>query len=108
EDAVQIDRDDVFPILDHGLARTQHAVAPLNPGIVDEDRDLSDFFGDLLGHSDTVLAFSHIEDEALRFSAGVPDFPGCLRGRLLVHVSYHHLRALAGITVGDCASDAGA
>ena len=65
EDAGEIDRDDVFPILDHGLSRAQHAVAAGDAGIVDQDRDLSDLVGDAFGDRDAILALGHIERETL-------------------------------------------
>ena len=108
EDAGEVDRDDVFPIVDHGFGRAQHAVAAGDAGIVDQDRDLADFFGDAPGHRDAVVAFGDVEQEALRLAAGVADFAGHAGRRLLVHVEQHHARALAGIAFRDRAPDAGA
>ena len=37
EDTREVDRDDVFPVVDHGLRRAQHAVAADDARIVDQD-----------------------------------------------------------------------
>ena len=74
EDAGEVDRDDVFPIVDHGFGCAQHAVAAGDAGIVDQDRDLPDLFGDLLGHRDAVVALGDVEQKALGLAAGVADF----------------------------------
>ena len=108
EDAGEVDRDDVFPVLDDGVGRAQHAVAADDAGIVDEDRDLADLVGDLLRHRDAVLASGDIERKALGLAAGVADFLRGFRRGFLVHVEQHDPRALAGISVRDRAPDAGA
>ena len=77
EHAGQVDGDDVFPVLDHGLGLGEHAVTAGDAGIVDEDRDLPDLVGDLLGHRDAVVAFGDVERETLGLAAGVADL---LRG----------------------------
>ena len=108
ENAGEVDRDDVFPVVDHGLCRTQHAVAADDAGIVDEDRDLPDLVGDLLRHRDAVLAPGDVERKAFGLAAGIADFLRGLRRRLLVPVEQHDARALAGIAERDGAPDAGA
>ena len=108
EDAREVDRDDVFPILDHVIGRAQHAVAANNAGIVDQDRDLPDLVGDLFRHRDAVFAVRDIEREALGLGAGVANFLRGLSRRLLVPVEQHDPRALAGVSVRDRAPDAGA
>ena len=97
EDAGQVDRDDVFPVLDDVVRRAQHAVAADDAGIVDEDRDLPDLVGDLFRHRDAVLASRDIERKALRLAAGVADFLRSFSRRLLVHVEQHDARTLARI-----------
>jgi len=108
EDAGEVDRDDVFPILDYSFRRTKHAVAPRDAGIVDQDRDLSDLAGDLLGDGDAVRAPGHVERKTLRLAVGIANFPRRLGRRLLVRIKQHQSRALAGITERDRAADAGA
>ena len=108
EDAGEVDRDDVFPILDHVIGRAQHAVAADDAGIVDEDRDLPDLVGDLLRHRDAVFAVRDVERKAFGLAAGVADFLRRFRRRLLVPVEQHDPRALARIAVRDRAPDAGA
>ena len=108
EHAGEVDRDDVFPIVDHGFGRAQHAVAAGDAGIVDQDRDLPDLVGDLFCHRDAVVAPGDVEREAFGLAAGVADFLRRFGRRLLVHVEQHHARALAGIAVRDRAPDAGA
>jgi len=108
EDAGEVDGYDVFPVVDHGLGRAQHAVAAGDAGIVDEDRYLSDLVGDLSRHRDAILAFGDIEGKALGLAAGVADFLRRIGRRLLVHVEQHHSRAFAGVAFRDRAPDAGA
>jgi hypothetical protein len=108
EDAGEVDRDDVFPVLDHVIGRAQHAVAADDAGIVDEDRDLSDLVGDLFRHRDAIFAVRDVERKTFGLGAGVADFPRSLRRRLLIPVEQHHAGALAGIAVRDGAPDAGA
>jgi hypothetical protein len=108
EDASEVDRDDVFPVADHGLRRAKHAVAADDAGIVDEDRDLPDLVGDLFGHRDTVVTFGDVERKAVGRAAGAADFLRRLGGRLLLAVEQHDARAFAGIADRDRAPDAGA
>jgi hypothetical protein len=80
EHAGEVDGDDVFPVLDHGLGRAQHAVAADDAGIVDQDRHLPDLVGDLFRHRDAVsrLATSSAKASALpprsriSFAASLP------------------------------------
>ena len=107
EHAGEVDRDDVFPIVDDGFGCAQHAVAAGDAGIVDQDRDLPDFFGNLLGHRDAVVALGDVEQKTLGLAAGVADFARHIGRRLLVHVEQHDPRAFARIAVRDRAPDAG-
>jgi hypothetical protein len=108
EHAGQVDGDDVFPVLDHGLGGASHAVAADDAGIVDQDRHLSDLVGDLFRHRDAVLAPDNVEREGLRLAAAIANFPRGFACRLLVDVEQHHARALAGIAGRNRAPDAGA
>ena len=89
EDAGEVDRDDVLPVLDHGLGRAEHAVAAGDAGIVDEDRNRADLVGDLLRHRDAVRAVGDIERETLRLAAGIADFLRRFRRRRLVDIEQH-------------------
>jgi hypothetical protein len=42
EHAIEVHRHDVLPILDYGIRIGGKRVAPIDAGIVDEDRDLAD------------------------------------------------------------------
>ena len=108
EHAVDIDRHDVLPVLQHGSGIGGEGVAAVDAGIVDEDRDLPDLVRDLLCDGDAVLAFGDVELEAFRLAAGVADFLRGLGGGLLVDVEQHHARALVRIAGRDGAADAGA
>ena len=108
ENAGEVDRDDVFPVADHGLCRTQHAVAADDAGIVDEDRDLPDLVGDLLRDRDAAFAVRNVERKAFGLAAGIADFLRGLGRRLLIPVEQHDARPLAGIAERDRAPDAGA
>ena len=108
EDTREVDRDDVFPILDHVIGRTQHAVAADDAGIVDQDRDLPDLVGYLLCHRDAILAPGDVERKTFGLGAGIADFLRGLRRRLLVPVEQHHAGPLAGVAERDGAPDTGA
>src|SRR5206468_3764018 len=97
EDAGEVDGDDVFPILDHGFGCAGHAVAAGDAGVVDQDRHLPDFIGDLPGHRVAVLAPDDVEGEAFRLATAIAYLPGGFACRLLVDVEQHHARALARI-----------
>ncbi len=107
EDAVEVERDDVVPVLRHRLGLRGEGVAAGDAGIVDEDRDLTDLFGHLACERKAVLAPGDVERKALGLAARFPDLAGGLRGGVGVDVEQHHLRALAGIAGGDRAADAG-
>jgi hypothetical protein len=108
EDTGEVDRDDVFPVLDDGGIRSCHAITARDARIVDEDRNRADLVGDLLGHRDAVVALGDVERKTLGLAAGVEDLLRRLRRRFLVDVERHHARALPRITGRDGASDAGA
>ena len=106
EDAGEVDGDDVFPILDHRLGRAQHAVAPRDAGIVDQDRDLADLFGDAFGDLDAVLAFCYVQHKAFGLSACLADLLRRRRRCCFIKVEQRHLRALPRIAERDRAADA--
>src|SRR3974390_643683 len=107
EDAVEIDRDDVFPVLDHGRAVACKRIAAVDAGIVDQDRDAPDLLGDAPGDRNAVLAPPDVELKALCEPAGLANFLRGRFGRLRVDVEQRHLRALAGIAGRNRAPDSG-
>src|SRR6516225_12040254 len=74
EDAVEIDRDDVFPILDHGRAVAGERVAAVDSGIVDEDGDTADLLGDASGDRNAILAAGDVELKARGQPPGLANF----------------------------------
>ena len=82
-------------------------IAAGDAGIVDEDRDLPDLVGDLLGQRKAIVALGHVERKALGLAAGLADLLGGLRDRVGIDVEQHHLRALARVAGGDRPADAG-
>ena len=82
-------------------------VAAVDAGIVDQDRDPPDLFGDLLGHFDAILAPGDVECETFGEAAGIADFLRRLGCCLGVDVEQRHLRALTGIALRDRAPDSG-
>ena len=105
EDAVEIDRHDVLPILQHGVGVRREGVAAVDAGIVDEDRDLADLARDLLCDREAILTFGHVQHEALGLAAGAADLAGGVAYGL-VDVEQHDTRALAREAGRDRAADA--
>ncbi len=108
EDAGEVDGDDVLPVLDHGVGGAEHAVAPRDAGIVDQDRHRPDLLGDAPGDGDAILGLGDVERKTRRRPAGIADLLCRLFGGLAVDVEQHHLGALAGIAERNRAPDAGA
>ena len=82
-------------------------VAAVDAGIVDQDRDLPDLVGDLLGDRDAVIVAGDVERKAVRLAAGLANFLGHFFRGLFVEVEQHDLRAFTGVTDRDGAADAG-
>ena len=95
EHAVEIDRRDVLPVLEHGICIRNKRVAPVDAGIVDEDRNRTDFFADLRGDRAAGRVIGHVERKILRLAARVADFGGRARRCLAVDVERCDLRSLA-------------
>src|SRR5262249_16704532 len=55
EHAVEVDRHDVLPVLDHRFRLRGEGVAAVDAGIVDQDRDLADRRPDLRGNLPTPI-----------------------------------------------------
>ena len=108
EGAVEVDGDDVVPILEHRRGLAGERVAAVDAGIVDQDRHRPELRGNAFGDRDAVLAPGDIEREARGLAAGLADFLRGLLGRLGVDVDERDLRALAGVAGRDRAPDSGA
>ena len=108
EDAVEIDRRDVLPVLDDGVCVGDERVAPVDAGIVDEDRDRAELVGDLRGDGTAGRMIGDVERKTFRLAAGVADFGGRGSGSFTVDVERCDLCALARKSDGDRAADAGA
>ncbi len=107
EDAVEIDRHDVLPVLQHRIGIRGEGIAAVDAGIVDQDRDLTDLARDLLGDREAILALRHVERETLGFTAGTADLAGRVACGLGVDVEQHDARALTREAGRDRAADAG-
>ena len=80
EHAREVDRDDVLPVLDHGLGSAHHAVAAGDARVVDQDGDRADRGGGLFCHRRAGRAVGDIERKTVDGAAGVADQPGGFRG----------------------------
>ena len=107
ERAAEVDRHDVLPVLQHGIAVRGEGVAAVDAGIVDQDRDAPDLVGDLLGDRDAVIVAGDIEGKTVRLAAGFANFLGHFVGGLFVEVEQHDMRAFARVTDRDGAADPG-
>ena len=107
EDAVEIDGNDIFPILDHGVAIAGKGVAAVDAGIVDKDRDLPDLLTDALGERNAVFAPGDVELEAGSLAARAADFFRGLCRRSFVDIDQRDLRAFARVTESNRPADAG-
>src|SRR5262245_55250006 len=107
EYAVEIDRHDVLPVLDDGIRIAGEGIAPVDAGVVDEDRHLADIACDLRGGGAAGLAVRHVEFEMVRLTAGLADVGGRRGGRVAIDVERDDLRAFARISKSDGTADAG-
>jgi hypothetical protein len=82
-------------------------VAPVDAGIVDQDRDRPDLLGDAPGDRDAIFALADVELETFSPAARAANFLRRLLGGLLVQVEQCYLRALVCVTLRDRASDPG-
>jgi hypothetical protein len=107
EHAVEVDRDDIFPILDHGCGLAGKRVAAVDAGIVDQDRNAPDPFAHGSRDRDAILALGDIEAKTRGAAAFAADFFRGLLGGLLIDIEQRDLGAFAGVTGRDRAADAG-
>ena len=105
---MQVDAEDVLPVLPYRVGIGGESVAPRDAGIVDQDGDGTDFIGDLFGHRDAILMLGHIERETLRLAAGGFDVGGGLFRGFAVDVEHRDCGTLTRIAKCDAAADAGA
>lgn len=98
EDAVQVDRDDVFPVLDDSRSLAGKGVAAVDAGIVHQDRDLPDLFADEFCYPHAVAAPGDIELVTGSPAAGTANVFRSFLGRLFVGVEEDDLRAFASVT----------
>lgn len=73
EDAVEIDSHDVLPIFRDDFRIGCEAVTTVDGGVVNQNRDRSDLFRDLLGAPEAVLATRDVELKAFGLTAGIAD-----------------------------------
>ena len=105
EHAIEVHRHDVLPILDHCIRIGGKCVAPIDAGIVDEDRDLADKAGDLRGDGAAGHSIGDVELEVLCLATGITNIRCRRGGPLTIDVQHRDLRALAGIAERDGAAD---
>jgi hypothetical protein len=106
EHALEVDADDVLPILDHRFRRRGEGIAPVDAGVVHQDRDLADPRADLGGDAAARHALGHIEPHARGRAPAVADDPLGLSRRGGVDVENDDVRTLPGIADGYCSADA--
>ena len=108
EQAIEVHRHDVLPILDHRVRFSGKGVAPVDAGIVDQDRDRTDIARDLCRDVAASHPIRDVERKVLRLAAGATDIRRRLGRRLAVDVEHRDLRALARIAKRNRAADPGA
>jgi hypothetical protein len=106
EQAVEVHRHDVLPVLDHGIGIARKTVAPVDAGIVDQDRDRADLACDLCRDLAASNSITDVEGEILRLAAGVTDIGRRLRGGIRVDVERGNMGALFGEAKCNGAADA--
>jgi len=70
EHAIEVHRHDLLPILDHGVGIASERVAPVDAGIVDQDRGLTEAACDSGGDDAAGVAVADVEREGMRLAAG--------------------------------------
>src|SRR5581483_6365786 len=107
EHADEIDRDDVFPVLDDGRSLAGKGVAAIDAGIVDEDRDLPDLFADELRDINAVVALRDVEPVTGSPATRATNIFRSFLRRLRIDIEEDDLRAFFGVTWRDGEADAG-
>jgi hypothetical protein len=64
EHAMKVDRHDILLVLDHGLGIRGEGLAPVDAGIVDQDRDLAHLRADARSNLAAPVVLGHIDYEA--------------------------------------------
>src|SRR5262249_58397909 len=75
EHAVEVDRHDVLPVLDHRFGGRGESVAAVDAGIVDKHRDPAAGLADLRGNLAAFLALRHVEPDTTGLSPRAPAGP---------------------------------
>jgi hypothetical protein len=106
EHAMEVDRHDVLPVLDHGLGIRGEGIAPVDAGIVDQDRDLAHLRADARSNLAAPVVLGHVEYEAARFAAGSCDGLGGFGRRVAIDVEDSNVCSLLRIAERDRSADA--
>jgi len=106
EHAVEVDRHDVLPVLEHRFRVRGEGVAAVDAGIVDQDRDLADRRADLRGNLAALVALGDVELQAQGLAAGSRDGLHRRGRRVAVGVEHSNLCSLPRIAQRDRAADA--
>ena len=105
EDAVEIDGEDVVPVLGHGCRVAGNMVAAVDARVIDQDREVTvpaNFRGDLLA----CVAVCHIEFHGRSFAPGRRNECNGFICAFKVDVEHDDARALVGIGMANGLPDA--
>jgi hypothetical protein len=73
EHTIEVDREDVLPVRDHRLRFCGEGIAAVDPGIVNENGNLTNFQLDLRSNIATTIPLSDVERKTVRFTARATD-----------------------------------
>jgi hypothetical protein len=107
EHAIEVHRHDLLPILDHGVGIASERVAPVDAGIVDQDRGLTEAACDSGGDDAAGVAVADVEREGMRLAAGFGNVRRGFGSPVAIDVEHGDRRALAGKAARDGAADPG-
>ena len=106
EHAVEVDTQHLLPVLDDRLRIPGDGVAPVDAGIIDQDRDRTDLLVDERSNLAAAVALGHIEHQIFGLAAGFPDCRNGLRRSIAVDVEDDDAGALPRIAERDRPPDA--
>ena len=92
EDAGEVDGDDVFPVLDHGLAAPGMPLRRAMPALLTRIETWPTLSANCLAIAMQSSRLVDVERKALGLAAGIADFLRRLGRRLLVHVEHDDAR----------------
>ena len=104
--AEEVDRHDVLPVLKEGVGIAGEGIAPVDAGVVHEDRHAAHFRFNFLCHGDAVVAAGDVEHVACRLAARGLDLGRGHGRRLAIDVEHDDLCALGRVSCRDGAADA--